>query len=130
MGSRQEVQEKLKVSTEPGGPILVTRRSQAKFSVAGSTRMVSGVAGSVEVKEAPSTLEVTSGYLLVQADTSVAVPDSASPYAPCTLEKGVISQASPDSAGLEGRALLYQKAKAIKYDASLLVPWDAVLLLL
>ena len=132
MGSSvQEVQSKLKVTTVAGGPTQVTRRSQALFTVAGSSRVSCETATSKLVTgEASSTVEVTSGFLLVRADSSVAVPASASPYLPCALEVGVVSQAPPESSGLAGRSVLYVKADAIQYDSLLVVPWGAVLLLL
>lgn len=131
MSSRQEVQSKLRVTTVKGEPTLVTRRSQAKFTVAGSTVMSNEVTLSNEAPDSPSApMDVTSGYLVVQSDTATVVPDSAAPYSPCSLERGVITQVPAGSEGLEGRYALYLKAKAIKYDSVLLVPWDAVLLLI
>lgn len=130
MSSRQDVQEKLKVTSSAGGPVEVTRRSQAKYAVASSSVLSSETSTSKStLREAASTLEVAGGFLLVQVDTTDVVSSSAAPYLACPLEKGVVSQAPPESAGLEGRKVLYVKSKAIQYDSMVLVPWDAMLLL-
>lgn len=130
MSSRQDVQEKLKVTSSAGGPVEVTRRSQAKYAVASSSVISSETSVSkASLREAASTLEVAGGFLLVRVDAASVVSPSVAPYLACQLEKGAVSQAPPDSAGLEGRKVLYVKSKAISYDSMVLVPWDAVLLL-